>query len=115
MPGEFQSTERFVVGRRAKCCRGPSRDGALGVIGVCDMAGLTDKDLNSLKITKKEFITGFPEISKQNRRYNGIYEKKSNLGTTNLPYCNITSPGILRQINDDIYPDLVCDIYRGHI
>ena len=50
MPGEFQSTERLVVGRVAKCCRGPSRDGALRVIGVDGMTSLIYNDLKILGI-----------------------------------------------------------------
>ena len=64
MPGEFQGTESFVVGLSAKCCCGPSRDGALGVIGVSGMANLTDKDLYNLRIFKNEFIVNFPEVFK---------------------------------------------------
>ena len=53
MPGEFQGTESLVVGLSAKCCRGPSRDGALGVIGVSGMTSLTDKDLCNSRIFSK--------------------------------------------------------------
>jgi len=51
MPGEFQGIVSLVVGLTVKCCCGPSRDGALGVIGVSCMANLTDMDLYVLKIT----------------------------------------------------------------
>ena len=53
MPGEFQGTESLVVGLSAKCCRGPSRDGALGVIGISGIARLTNKDLYNLRILQK--------------------------------------------------------------
>jgi len=39
-----------VVELTAKCCCGPSRDGALGVIGVSGMASLIDNDFNILKM-----------------------------------------------------------------
>jgi len=45
MPGEFQGIVSLVVGLTAKCCCGPSRDGALGVIGLSGMANPKNKDL----------------------------------------------------------------------
>ena len=50
MPGEFQGTESLWLDSRLSVVVGPSRDGALGVIGVSGKASLTDNGLYILKI-----------------------------------------------------------------
>jgi len=40
----------------------PSRDGALGVIGVSGMASLTDKEVYILRIFKNKVIVNFPKV-----------------------------------------------------
>jgi hypothetical protein len=49
--GEYQGPVGFVVGLTAKYVVVPSRDGALGVIGVSSKPSLTNNDLYIKKMT----------------------------------------------------------------
>jgi len=53
LPGKFQGTESLWLDSWLSVVVGPSRDGALGVIGVSGMASLIDDDLYILETFEK--------------------------------------------------------------
>jgi hypothetical protein len=55
LPGEFQGTESLVVGLKAKLVVVPSRDGALGVIGVNGKANLILRICIFIKYSEIDF------------------------------------------------------------
>ena len=75
----------------AKCSCGPSRDGALGVIGISGKASLNDSDLYNLRMSTKWFDI---QLSRSNIKGDS-YEKRSYLDSTKLSYGFISGFGIV--------------------